>query len=45
LPKESIINVSQLMTLDKSLLTSRVSRLPPKQLAALTDGLRLVLAV
>lgn len=45
LPKESVVNVSQLITLDRSVLTQRIKRLPTRQLAALDDGLRLVLAL
>jgi len=45
LPKDSVINVSQIITLDKSFLTERVGRLSPKQLLALDDGLRLVLSL
>ncbi len=42
LSRESVINVSQLLTLDQSLLIDRVGRLPAKAMAALEDGLRLV---
>jgi len=45
LPRDSVINISQLLTLDRSLLAERVGRLPQKQLAALEDGLRLVLSL
>lgn len=45
LPKESVVNVSQVVTLDRSFLTSRVSRLPPRDLAKVDAGLRLVLAL
>ena len=43
LPKASVINVSQLMTLDRAFLTERVRTLPAKQREALTAGLSLVL--
>ena len=43
LPKDSVINVSQLITLDKSFLTARIGRVPAAQLSALESGLRLVL--
>ena len=33
LPKDSVANVSQIIALDRSLLTERVRRLAPKQLA------------
>ncbi|MEE9295503.1 MAG: type II toxin-antitoxin system PemK/MazF family toxin [Phycisphaerae bacterium] len=45
LPKESVINVSQLLTLDRSYLTRRARKLPPRLLSALDEGLRLVLSV
>jgi mRNA interferase MazF len=45
LPQESVINVSQIVTLDKSYLTQRVTKLSPRVLAALEDGLRLVLSL
>lgn len=45
LPKDSVINVSQLLTLDRVFLTERVSRLPAKYLSSIDAGLRLVLAV
>jgi len=45
LPKQSVINVSQLITLDKSYLTERVGKLPSGQLLTLEDGLRLVLSL
>lgn len=43
LPKASVINVSQLMTLDRAFLTERVRTLPAKQREALFAGLGLVL--
>ena len=43
LKRDSVANVSQLLMLDRSLLTTRVGRLPPAQLQQFTDGLRLVL--
>jgi mRNA interferase MazF len=43
LPRESVVNVSQIITLDRSYLVERVTKLPPKQLLALEEGLRLVL--
>ena len=45
LPKESVINVSQLITLDRTYLVERVGRLPPRALTELEAGLRLVLAL
>lgn len=43
LPKESVVNVSQLISLDKSLLTERAGRLTAEQSRSLDEGLRLVL--
>jgi mRNA interferase MazF len=43
LPKDSVVNVSQLMTFAKSQLTERVRKLPARFMRAVTDGLKLVL--
>lgn len=43
LPKDSVANVSQLLTLDKELLTKRVGRLPRAKLELLFFGIDLVL--
>jgi len=43
LRRDSVVNVSQVVTLDKSYLRAKVSTLPSKQLVLLEDGLRLVL--
>jgi len=45
LPKDSVINVSQLLTVDKSFFTEKVGRLSAKQLAAVEQGVRLALAL
>jgi mRNA interferase MazF len=45
LPRESVINVSQLITFDKDFATERVGRLPPHKRSELDAGLRLVLAL
>jgi mRNA interferase MazF len=45
LPKPSVVNVSQLITLDKSFLTERVGKLAPRLLATVDDGIRLVLSL
>lgn len=45
LQKESVINVSQLITLDKSYLTEKAGRLNTSQRQELTEGLRLVLDI
>jgi mRNA interferase MazF len=43
LPKDSVANVSQIITLDRSLLTGRAGRLTPKQLAQVLHGIDIVL--
>ncbi len=43
LPKPSVVNVSQLFTLDKSLLSSKCGQLPIRLLHEVEAGLRLVL--
>jgi mRNA interferase MazF len=45
LPQESVINVSQLITLDKQRLTEKVGRLPAESLRDVEAGIRLVLAL
>jgi mRNA interferase MazF len=45
LPKPSVINVSQVITLDRALLTDRVKTLPQSVVGEVNEGLRLVLAV
>jgi mRNA interferase MazF len=43
LPKDSVANVSQVVSLDKSLLTERVGKLPRSKLELLFSGIDLVL--
>ena len=43
LPRDSVVNVSQLLTLDRSFLTEEVGELPSHVLADVDAGLRLVL--
>ena len=43
LSKPSIVNISQLLTIDRELLTKRVKLLPGKILGRVSDGLKLVL--
>ena len=45
LARDSVINVSQLLTVDKSLLTERMGELNPQHMHQLEEGLRLVLAL
>ena len=41
--RDSVVNVSQIITLEKSYLTGRAGQLTNKQINSLNDGLRLVL--
>jgi mRNA interferase MazF len=43
LPRDSVANVSQIISLDKSLLSERVSKLPRPKLEQLFSGIDLVL--
>jgi len=45
LAKESVVNVSQLLTLDKSYLVEKSKKLPELKLIRLNEGLKLVLAI
>ena len=43
LPRESAVNVSQLLTLDRTFLSERAATLPPRIQRSVDEGLRLVL--
>ena len=43
LPKDSVANVSQVVTVDKAALADRVGKLPHRFMRAVNEGLRLVL--
>lgn len=45
LAHDSVVNVSQLVTLDKSLLTEKAGRLPAETLREVEAGIKLVLAL
>jgi mRNA interferase MazF len=45
LPKDSVANVSQVITIDKSFLSKRCGRLSSRFLKTLDNGLRLVLSL
>ena len=45
LAKPSVVNVSQLVTMDRTVLTERVRSLPADVMRAVDEGLRLVLAI
>ena len=43
LPRDSVANVSQVITVDRNFLTEKAARLPSKSLRSIEEGLRLVL--
>jgi mRNA interferase MazF len=43
LPRDSVVNVSQLLTLDRSFLTEHAGTLPPRLQRFVDEGLRTVL--
>ena len=43
LPSDSVVNVSQVLTVDRSLLTELIVDLPDGIMSAIDDGLRLVM--
>lgn len=45
LPSDSVVNVSQVLTVDRFLLTELVEELPDEIMNAIDDGLRLVLDI
>jgi mRNA interferase MazF len=45
LPRDSVANVSQVLTVDRGALTERVGRIPSALLEQVADGLRLALAL
>lgn len=45
LPKDSVANVSQVVTIDKTLLTEHVGQLPSKEMRQIEEGLRRVLSL
>lgn len=45
LAKESVVNVSQVLTIDRTFISKRVSRIPAARLTEVEAGLRLTLAL
>lgn len=45
LPKDSIVNVSQLLTINKKYLSEKVGKISAKRMFELEEGLRIVLAL
>lgn len=42
LSQKSVVNISQIITLDKSFLTEKIGKLTQKQMVLLNDGIKLV---
>ncbi len=45
LPKDSVANVSQIITLDRDFLTEKCGRVPSRLIRSIDEGLRLVLSL
>ncbi len=45
LPKDSVVNVSQIITVDKAFLTGRLGRIDDRIMLMVEDGIRTVLAL
>jgi mRNA interferase MazF len=45
LPRDSVANVSHILTVDRAALTERVGRIPASLIEQVADGLRLALAL
>jgi len=45
LKKDSVVNVTQLFTIDEELLSNHVGSLPPRVMRVIDNGLRMVLAL
>ena len=45
LPKDSVANVSQVITVDRAFLTEKCGRLPAHLVNSVDEGLRLVLSL
>ena len=45
LPKDSVANVSQIITLDRDFLTEKCGRVPLRLIRSINEGLRLVLSL
>ena len=45
LTKDSVANVSQIITIDRTFLTEKCSRLPSRIIKSIDDGIRLVLSL
>ena len=45
LPRDSVTNVSQILTIDKAFLTDRVSSVPAPVMSLVDEGLRLAIGL
>ena len=45
LPKDSVVNVSQILTIDKQFLKDKCGKIEPATMLRIEDGIRLVLAL
>jgi mRNA interferase MazF len=45
LPKDSVANVSQVITVDRTFLTEKCGRMPSRIMKSIDDGIRLVLSL
>ncbi len=45
LPKDSVVNISQIMTVDRSILLEFLGTLAPRYMAAVDEGLRQILTL
>jgi mRNA interferase MazF len=45
LPKASVVNISQVLTIDRQFLTARIGALPGRIMDRVNEGLKLVLSV
>jgi mRNA interferase MazF len=43
LPKDSVVNVSQILTLDKKFLVERIGSIPDRLQSEIDDGIRTIL--
>ena len=45
LPKASVVNVSQILTIDRQFLTERIESLPGRVMERVNEGLKLVMSI
>lgn len=42
IPKESVVNITQIETVDKSFLTEKIGTLPPSKITQIIEGIKLL---